>query len=93
MLDAYASDMEKWHPPRDEKTPAQSIVIRLAEQALRAQRLALAKKLLDMEGMVRIHTPALSKQPGGKARAEALVKKFSDARRSLLKGETDGQLV
>lgn len=90
MLDAYASDMEKWRSPQDGKTPAQNILTRLTEQALRAQRLVLAKKLLDMEGMVRIHAPALAKQPGGKAHVEALVKKFSEARQKLLRGETDG---
>ncbi len=85
--------MEKWQKPSSEQTPAQTLIARLAGQAIRAQRLIVAKKLLDMEGMVRIHTASLSRQPGGKAHAEALAQKFAEARRKLLQGEKDGKLV
>jgi hypothetical protein len=82
--------MENWELRRGQRTPAQTILERLAGQALRLQRISLAQKLQHIEQMVQIHAPALNKQPGGAAQIKQLREKFAEARRKLLQGENDG---
>lgn len=82
--------MENWEHKQEPRLPAQTVLERLAGQALRAQRIVIAKRLLGLEQMVNIHAPALAKQPGGAAQVARLKKQFAEAREKLLRGETHG---
>jgi len=78
--------MENWHQLQS----TVDIVSRVANQALRAQRILMAKRLLHMEEMIKIHGPALRKLPGGEARMNKIQAEFTKARRMILQGKLDG---
>ena len=58
-------------------------VQRLAGLSLRAQRLVLAQRINRLEAMMRIHAPALTREPGGEARLQELTKTITQARTAL----------
>lgn len=84
MFTTYALSMKNdWHPFKS----TVDVSVRLANQALRAQRILMGKRLLHMEEMIKIHGITLRKQPGGESKLIQIQKDFEKARQLILQGK------
>lgn len=68
---------------------AQRLIERLATIALRAQRLLVIQRINQLESMVKIHAPALKREPGGEEKLQAMYA-LCDKTRKALKEKPDG---
>lgn len=77
--------MEKW----TQLGRTVHLVNRLAKMTLRAQRLVMADRIERLEAMVKIHAPAIRKEPGGEERLQQVYAEF-DRARTVLRSLADG---
>jgi hypothetical protein len=71
--------MGQWHQIEG----VQHLVERLAQTALRTQRILIGQRINQLEAMVKIHAPSLLKDPAGEEKLKAMYDLCAKARQAL----------
>lgn len=71
--------MGQWHQIEG----VQRLIQRLAQTAMRTQRLLITQRISQLESMVKIHAPALKKEPDGDEKLRAMYALCDEARKAL----------